>query len=181
MSRQRSFDVPPQTGLMAEAIAVYFLGGNARWIGGRNPGYDIVLDGSKIDVKSGVAKSRRILTPGGPRQDAIGIHLNKGGIPELRNRNVDEILVITRDPSQGDDGSSNRIATARASTKTRGTSVHVTLEADIHGVTVYRIPVADVPKVFDRPYDENGDQLKTLENVEADPVDLTPYRIRPPH
>lgn len=180
MSRPRSFDAPPNTGLMAEAIAMYYLGKNARWIGGRNQGHDILLGGSRIDVKSGVLKPSRILSRGGPSQPAIGIHLNTGGLAKLKTRKVDEILVVTRDPSQGDDGSSNRMATAQAMTKAKNTTVHVSLEITTHGVAVYRLGVPDVLTVFDRPFNTKGDQLKTPENVEAAVTDLQQFRIQPP-
>lgn len=35
--------VPVQHGFVAEAIAAKFLGEDAKWIGGRNPGHDLVL------------------------------------------------------------------------------------------------------------------------------------------
>ena len=157
--------VPIQNGHIAEAIASYAVGPAVRWVGGRNPGYDLELDGIKIDVKSGVRK-RRVLSPGADPVDCIGIHLNKG-VDGLRDQNVDEFVIVVRDSYSN---SSSEILVD-------GGNVHVELSVDVNNVAVYRVPAAEVRDLFVQPYKRDGSQHVSKQNLEAPVEALKRYLV----
>lgn len=152
-------------GHIAEAIAAHALGPEARWIGGRNPGYDIVLNGAKIDVKSGVRQPNR-MTGDADEELCIGIRLNKG-IEGLANQDVDEIVIVVRD----------HYPESESQVVMRGDSAQVNLSVKISGVAVYRLPIEAVGKHFKQPYKRDGSRRASIHNVDAPIKEIEKYRI----
>jgi hypothetical protein len=131
-----------------------------------NAGYDLLLGGRKIDVKSGV-RHRKVLSEGHDAVATIGIRLNKG-VDGLSRQDVDEILVVVRD---GYSRSTTDVVMEDA-------KAHVEMRIDVDGVAVYRIPVKDAARLFKRPFTKAGTQGKRVENVDASVGDLEMFRVK---
>lgn len=158
--------IPFPDGLAAEAIAKHMLGETSEWIGGRNPGFDFLVGKYKVDVKSGVTQRRRLVAGLAP-VDTIGIRLNHG-IEGLSSQDVDDILIVAR----------NGRSQSSSDVEIDGTAAHLTFKVKVEGVTAFRVPVQDMPKVFQRPFTASGRQYVSSTNVDAAVVDLEPYRIQ---